>query len=62
MSVWFGWWAVLSGLLSMAAWIVVNTSDVLFLIPAIGSLMALLLFLILGIGLLTRGSPEPASA
>ena len=62
MSAWFGWWAVLSGLLSMAAWIAANMSDALFIIPAIGALMALLLFLILGIGLLTRGSPEPASA
>ena len=51
-----------SDLVSMGVWNVANTSDVLFLIPAIGSLMALLLFPILRIGLLIRGSPESTSA
>ena len=59
---WLGYWAIVSGILMIAAWGVVNTAEAVFIIPAIGAILAVLFFLALGIWLLRRGTPEPASA
>ena len=59
---WLGWWAVVSGFLLLLSWGIVNTSNVVFILPAIGGIGTILFFLMLGILLLIRGSPEAASA
>ena len=57
---WLGYWAKVSGILMLVAWVAV-TADAVFIIPAIGAILAVLFFLALGIWLLVRGTPEPAS-
>ena len=57
-----GWWAKLSGVLMMAAWGVVNTPGAVFIIPAIGGILAVLFFLALGVRILRRGIPASASS
>ncbi len=58
---WLGWWAVLSGVLMLAAFIIVNTANALSVIPGIGAILFVVFFLVLGIRVLARGIPEPDS-
>ena len=61
MALWLGWWAVLSGAFLLASWSIVNTPGPVFVIPAIGTISTLLLFLALGARLMIQGSPQAAS-
>ena len=57
-----GWWAIINGVLLLLAWTVAAPTPTGFILVAIGSISTLLFFLLLGIWLVARGSPEPAAA
>lgn len=57
-----GWWAIINGILLLLAWTVAAPSPAGFILVAIGFISTLLFFLLLGVWLVARGSPDPASA